>query len=400
MVIIWLRLKNNPLYKTVRKIRMANNTAIQSEFAPAECLDTAEINRQAMMVSEIPYLSQHFDAIPNIVLILNKQRQIVFANSAAIFTFKLSNRMELYGLRPGRALNCSHAQESQISCGTTSFCRECGATKSILSSLAGNRSVEECRISTKSGETAFDFRVTSSPYNLGNECFVIFALVDISNEKRREVLERMFFHDIKNTVSLITVYVELMNMDFPQENNELLEKTIHAVNLLASEIKAQQELLLAEDGELSLHTEEVNSLDILHEIVFMYKNNSCAQSKNIQIDDKAVNLMFTSDKTQLLRIIGNMLKNSLEESSKGDTVKAGCDLINDAQIRFWVWNSQYIPEKVQLQIFNRSFSTKGVGRGIGTYSMKLLGEQYLKGKVNFTSEKIDGTTFFLTLPLS
>ena len=140
---------------------MINNTAIPSEFAPAECLDTAEINRQAHMVSEIPYLSKHFDAIPNIVLILNKQRQIVFANSAAIFTFKLSNRMELYGLRPGRALNCIHAQESKLSCGTTSFCRECGATRSILSGLENKKSVEECRISTKSGESAFDIRVTS-----------------------------------------------------------------------------------------------------------------------------------------------------------------------------------------------------------------------------------------------
>ena len=110
--------------------------------------------------------------------------------------------------------------------------------------------------------------------------------------------------------------------------------------------------------------------------------------------------MFNSDKTQVLRIIGNMLKNALEESSEGDTVKAGCDLTNDNQIRFWVWNSQYIPKRVQLQIFNRSFSTKGVGRGIGTYSMKLLGERYLKGKVDFTSETNDGTTFFLTLPLS
>ena len=38
-----------------------------------------------------------------------------------------------------------------------------------------------------------------------------------------------------------------------------------------------------------------------------------------------------------------------------------------------------VPEDVKLQIFQRSFSTKGPGRGLGTYSMKLLTERYLKG---------------------
>jgi sensor histidine kinase regulating citrate/malate metabolism len=46
-------------------------------------------------------------------------------------------------------------------------------------------------------------------------------------------------------------------------------------------------------------------------------------------------------------------------------------------------------------LFRRSFSTKGRGRGIGTYSMKLLGEKYLKGRVWFTSSPNAGTTFFI-----
>jgi len=58
-----------------------------------------------------------------------------------------------------------------------------------------------------------------------------------------------------------------------------------------------------------------------------------------------------------------------------------------------------MPHNVQLQIFQRSFSTKAqTGRGIGTYSIKLLGEQYLGGKVEFTSREPDGTAFVLTLP--
>jgi sensor histidine kinase regulating citrate/malate metabolism len=50
-----------------------------------------------------------------------------------------------------------------------------------------------------------------------------------------------------------------------------------------------------------------------------------------------------------------------------------------------------------MQLFQRSFSTKGNGRGIGTYSIKLLTENYLKGKVSFFSNEEEGTVFSIEL---
>jgi len=57
-----------------------------------------------------------------------------------------------------------------------------------------------------------------------------------------------------------------------------------------------------------------------------------------------------------------------------------------------------MPEHVQRQVFNRSFSSKGVGRGLGTYSIRLLTEKYLKGRAWFTSNESEGTTFFIEIP--
>ena len=86
------------------------------------------------------------------------------------------------------------------------------------------------------------------------------------------------------------------------------------------------------------------------------------------------------------------------DSDKGQTVTVDC-LDQGQEVVFAVHNPAVIPEEVQLQIFQRSFSTKGQpGRGVGTYSMKLLGEQYLGGKVNFVSRPPQGTTFTLALP--
>lgn len=50
-----------------------------------------------------------------------------------------------------------------------------------------------------------------------------------------------------------------------------------------------------------------------------------------------------------------------------------------------------------MQIFQRSFSTKGKGRGIGTYSVRLLSENYLKGNISFVSNEYEGTIFTVEL---
>lgn len=66
---------------------------------------------------------------------------------------------------------------------------------------------------------------------------------------------------------------------------------------------------------------------------------------------------------------------------------------------FWVHNPTVMPRKVQLQVFQRSFSTKGKGRGLGTYSVKFLSERYLQGQVFFASTPETGTTFTVHYPL-
>ena len=93
-----------------------------------------------------------------------------------------------------------------------------------------------------------------------------------------------------------------------------------------------------------------------------------------------------------------MLKNALEATPPQDTVTMSCEDLRRFR-NVLVNNSTVMPQDVQLQVFQRSFSTKGeAGRGIGTYSMKLFGERYLGGEVDFVSRDSEGTTFRLRLP--
>ena len=97
------------------------------------------------------------------------------------------------------------------------------------------------------------------------------------------------------------------------------------------------------------------------------------------------------------RVLGNMVKNALEATDVGGVVRMGWER-DGAELVFKVNNQGAMPREVQLQIFNRSFSTKGSGRGIGTHSIRLLGERYLGGRVSFESNEAEGTTFYLKLP--
>ncbi len=109
-------------------------------------------------------------------------------------------------------------------------------------------------------------------------------------------------------------------------------------------------------------------------------------------------VIFENDFTLLGRVLGNLVKNALEASTPGQTVTLLC-LQEDDRVAFHVHNVTVIPRHVQQQLFQRSFSTKGNGRGLGTYSIKLLSERYLKGEVSFTSSPSHGTTFTVRFPL-
>ena len=101
----------------------------------------------------------------------------------------------------------------------------------------------------------------------------------------------------------------------------------------------------------------------------------------------------------LQQVLFNMLKNALEATENEGVVSAGIELLPGV-VRIIIKNDQVMADMVRMQIFQRSFSTKGNSRGLGTYSIKLLTESYLKGKAQFSSVAGEGTKFWIDLPLN
>lgn len=371
---------------------------LPTEFAPAERAQPQEVAVQAEhFLRRYANLQSVLDAVPDAVVMLNSHRQIIFANRS---TSVLLDRdvEQILGLRPGEALNCVHAYESEGGCGTTAFCSTCGAVRAILTSQHGQADVQECRILVRESGDALDLRVWAMPYQTNGERLTIFTIHDIRDEKRRAALERIFFHDVLNTVGAISFAVQIIREAKPNELNDLPELLSNLTEHLIEEIKAQRDLISAENHELTIHPDVIDPEALLRSVVETYRQHQVAQGRTIRLVSPHERPTFVSDPVLIRRVLGNMLKNALEATPVGETVTLGYRL-NDGQIEFWVHNPTAMPRDVQLQVFQRSFSTKGRGRGLGTYSIKLLSERYLQGKVSFESSPATGTTFRAIYPL-
>ncbi|EPR40775.1 putative PAS/PAC sensor protein [Desulfovibrio sp. X2] len=368
-------------------------------FAPPERLGQKELKRQYEAFREY-HCTDMVNSLPALVLVLNENRQIVFANRSLLELTGGARIDEVLGKRPGEVLGCVHASESEGGCGTTPFCAECGAVRAILSSIEGYQETQECHLLRRQESLleALDLLVTAVPFDLSGEHFTVFTILDISHHNRRRALERIFFHDIMNTAGGLRGLVEMLKEEVPPHLRADVGVLHVSFERLVDEIASQRELMAAESGELEVRPVQLLSSDVLQAVADVYRRHDAAEGKVLRIAPGSCALALETDCALLTRVIGNMVKNALEASGKGCAVELGCTQEKDRAC-FWVRNEQTMSESTRLNVFKRSFSTKGAGRGLGTYSMKLLGERYLGGEVSFSSNGA-GTVFTLRLPFS
>jgi signal transduction histidine kinase len=368
-----------------------------TKFAPAGRASTDELEHQKGFFQENDVLDMFLGKIPAVFIIINKHRQIVYMNKGALEFSGLENVSMALGKRPGELLDCVHSKEEKDGCGTSEACTFCGAVNAVLSSQKGIPAVRDARLLVGDGYKALDLRIWAMPLEVEGEHFTAVTIQDVQQEKRLLMIERVFFHDIMNTVSAISGTLELLRRFKDKVNvDEMLKQADDATQRLIDEIQSQQMLTAAESATLKVKLQDFVSKSLLGDLVLRYMMTELAKNKKVEIDKMSVAVTVQSDKVIVGRILDNMVKNALEATLPGGTVTVGCTRAGD-QVRFWVHNDGFIPREIQLQIFNRSFSTKGHDRGLGTYSMLLL-SNFLHGTVSFTTSKEQGTTFSLNIP--
>jgi hypothetical protein len=373
---------------------------VETYFAPAGRSSPDELEREQRRVLSVVGLQPAIDAMPICAAILNEHRQIVLANRSLLELLKTEN-YEVLGRRLGEALGCAYWKEAPDGCGTGLHCMACGAVAAIWQSQqTRGKSQHDCQFMPESPDgSALDLRVTATVIEVGDSDFVICVVENVGEEKRLQVLSRTFFHDVMNTAVGIkgySGYVASQAQLAPQQQQSV-DRLSYLANLLVEEIAAHRDLTLAESGELMLRYESAPASAVLEDLRALYQNHSITGTRKIVVG-ATWGGKIAIDLRLLRRVLGNMIQNALEASAADGVVTIGCER-RGKDVLFTVHNSTAMPAKVQLQMFKRSFTTKEQqGHGIGAYSMKLLGERYLGGKVSFTSDEASGTTFTLSIP--
>lgn len=368
-------------------------------FAPGERDDAISVRADALALRQKEIADSVISRMPVFAAILNRQRQIVYANRPLLDFLGVASAQDVLGQRPGEILGCVHAFELACGCGTTEACRECGAVKAILESQRNQTSVEaECRITTTSG-TAYDLRVWTIPYTYAAKQYTLMMVMDIGHEKRRQALEQTFLHDVNNLLMPLVGSSECL--DAARQRKDAA-KYIRNIKVIAEEVAAEvasyRKLVLAEEGRLVLRCQDVVSSQSLVDKLIQVAA-VLWPSRAVCGAPTSENLVIKTDRAILFRVLFNMVKNAVEATSGDEGVVIDCKRSESAAV-FSVHNPGCMPRAVQLQVFQRSFSTKSAGRGLGTYSMKLFGEGGLGGKVWFATSTGGGTTFCIALPLA
>ncbi|QQS05892.1 MAG: HAMP domain-containing histidine kinase [Fibrobacterota bacterium] len=367
-------------------------------FAPAGRAHKSRLQTQIAACLESPIAKVVLESLTGYVMILNQQRQILAINEELEAALMAKGGEAPTGRRWGEVMGCIHAPEGPDGCGTSHACSCCGAALGILSSrLQDGKAETECRMAMRHEGIweGREFHVTANMVTLEAGRFQVVVFQDVSDHKRRESMEKMFLHDLANTVLALDGWTSVLNKGV--DESVAAGKILSITKRLSEFVNDQRLLLRAEAGDLEVFTKEMEVGELLESLAGILRSHPASRSREVELGFvEAASILV--DPALLVRVLLNMGLNALEAIPVGKSIRLSFRSLDGSPV-FSVWNPGVMPADVALQVFHRSFSTKAKsGRGLGTHSMKILGENYLKGKVGFRSSPEEGTTFFLALP--
>lgn len=319
-------------------------------------------------------------------VVVNEDLRVLYVNYTPID--------KALNISPGDLLKCANACEAEHGCGTHENCKMCKLRNMVETSLYTKTKMEADVDMLIGDNTDYNVHAISTPFNYdGKECSIV-LLLDQTDQHRELMFERVFFHDLLNLSGAMNGILGCIEDEGDAKDMMRIVKGISSQ--LLEEIEAQRDLIYAKNGILK--PKECKFL--ASESVDFVRNSLVPVSMDmwnvtLNVESTLTDEIIDSDKALVNRVIHNMVKNACE-ANVGTTITMR-GYVEDGKVVFSVHNNLVMPDDVKSKVFIYGNSTKGSGRGLGTYSMKLIGENYLKGHVWFRSEEGFGTEFYFAI---
>lgn len=203
-------------------------------------------------------------------------------------------------------------------------------------------------------------------------------------------------HEIKNPLTPMRLTVQSFERRFDPEDPEIHHKIKEYSNTLIQQIDTMSSIASAFSNFADMPAQQseilnVNTVVKLALDIFRERNIAFAKA------DQEIFAKF--DRTQLVRVVTNLVKNAIQASINQEEPRIVVSVgEEDEQVKITVMdNGIGISEENKPKIFQPKFTTKTSGMGLGLAMVKKIVETY-KGSITFASQEGLGTTFTVTFP--
>jgi signal transduction histidine kinase len=203
-------------------------------------------------------------------------------------------------------------------------------------------------------------------------------------------------HEIKNPLTPMRLSVQSFQRKFNPNNPNMLQKVEEYSKTLIQQIDTLSSIASAFSSFAKMPAQKNEILNIV-EVVNLALDIFTEDYISFISDEKEVLAKF--DRTQLIRVVTNLVKNAIQAIPKEKEPKIIIKVYSQKNTVIITVedNGNGIPEENIPMVFEPKFTTKSSGMGLGLPMLKKIIETY-NGSITFTSQKGKGTTFIVTFP--
>jgi len=223
-------------------------------------------------------------------------------------------------------------------------------------------------------------------------------LAESEREEAWREMAKQVAHEIKNPLTPMRLTVQSFQRKFDANDPQLKQKLRDYSETLIQQIDTMSAVASAFSNFASMPAQQNETLNVV-EVVELGLDIFNEDDVAFESDESVI--ISKMDRTQLIRIITNLVKNAIQSIPKEQPKKlvvVNVKRENDYVLISVKDNGVGIGEEHFGRIFEPKFTTKTSGMGLGLGIIKNIIENY-KGTITFESEFGKGTTFTVSLPI-
>ncbi len=223
----------------------------------------------------------------------------------------------------------------------------------------------------------------------------------LAQNERAEAWQEMakqVAHEIKNPLTPMRLTVQNFQRKFDISDPNLYQKVNDYSQTLIQQIDAMSSVANAFSDFASMPSQKNEMINIVQVVEFALE---IFNEPYLTFVPEFPEIMANFDKTQLVRITNNLVKNAIQAIPVQQKEKSIIVVVkkNENNVLISVSdNGSGIDVEDRKHIFEPKFTTKSSGMGLGLGIIKNIIEGY-KGSITFETQTGKGTTFIVKLPI-